>query len=422
MSTNENIWEDIQKIVNTNANTFRTSMDSNLHCMDVGIQALKASDPSIDYSTKEKLHRLFRKEFFLSNSLEDAILFCKDKDNIDRCLFVEDPNFGDYIVAPSYGTLRYRTTKALKFSSVSSSFTGIEEDTGNTTTNIGHLSLKDSSSATTPFESKLKKLLEGLQGAPIASTMVMSKLKQLHKHHRVDTSYAFNRPNFDTANFQKILGTGTVFVTLQTSIKNRALAALESGIDRDIRKYLTSDKFHKKILNNKGSNSILEDIKLGLIATLQGIKGKLPGSTHTKKPLLNSNNSILNKDSKVSINKLPQIRNLQGQFYSLALLQTLINENLQNVISANMGDGSERRILNYRTGRFAASAAVERMSQSRQGMITAFYTYMKYPYQTFEPGYSQGSPATRNPKLLIAKSIREIAATKVGNRLRAVSV
>lgn len=29
---------------------------------------------------------------------------------------------------------------------------------------------------------------------------------------------------------------------------------------------------------------------------------------------------------------------------------------------------------------------------------------------------------TRDPKLLIAKSIREIAATKVGNRLRAVSV
>jgi hypothetical protein len=62
------------------------------------------------------------------------------------------------------------------------------------------------------------------------------------------------------------------------------------------------------------------------------------------------------------------------------------------------------------------------MSQSREGMITAFYSYMKNPYQTFEPGYAQGSPKTRDPKLLIAKSIREIAATKVGNRLRAVSV
>ena len=52
-------------------------------------------------------------------------------------------------------------------------------------------------------------------------------------------------------------------------------------------------------------------------------------------------------------------------------------------------------------------------------MITAFYTYMKNPYQTFEPGFKQGSPASRSPKLLISKSIREIVANKVGNQLRA---
>ena len=87
-----------------------------------------------------------------------------------------------------------------------------------------------------------------------------------------------------------------------------------------------------------------------------------------------------------------------------------------------MGSGTEKRILNYRTGRFAGSAKVESMSQSRQGMITAFYSYMKNPYQTFEPGFRQGSPKTRDPKLLISQSIREIAATRVGNQLRAVSL
>jgi hypothetical protein len=111
-----------------------------------------------------------------------------------------------------------------------------------------------------------------------------------------------------------------------------------------------------------------------------------------------------------------------AESFSLAGLQQLINDNLQNVISANMGNGSNRNILNYQTGRFAASASVERLSQSRAGMITAFYSYMKYPYQTFEPGFVQGSPQTRDPKLLIAKSIREIAATKVGNRMRAVLI
>ena len=116
------------------------------------------------------------------------------------------------------------------------------------------------------------------------------------------------------------------------------------------------------------------------------------------------------------------IRTVSGQFYSLASLQQLLNDNLQHVISANMGGGNRYDILNYQTGRFAASVKVEKLSQSREVMITAFYNYMKNPYQTFEPGYRQGSSKTRDPKLLIARSIRELAASKVGNRLRAVLV
>lgn len=116
------------------------------------------------------------------------------------------------------------------------------------------------------------------------------------------------------------------------------------------------------------------------------------------------------------------IRQVNGQFYSLASLQQLLNDNLQNVVSANMGSGASKDILNYQTGRFAASVKVERLSQSREGMITAFYSYMRNPYQTFEPGYKQGSPKTRDPKLLIAKSIREIAETRVANRMRSVSI
>lgn len=106
----------------------------------------------------------------------------------------------------------------------------------------------------------------------------------------------------------------------------------------------------------------------------------------------------------------------------LTSLTNFVNLHLQNVLSANMGDGSRRDILNYRTGRFAASAKVEYMSQSRAGMITAFYTYMKNPYATFSQGGEQEFPRTRDPKLLISQSIREIAAERVANRLRAVAV
>lgn len=87
-----------------------------------------------------------------------------------------------------------------------------------------------------------------------------------------------------------------------------------------------------------------------------------------------------------------------------------------------MGEGSERRILNYRTGRFASSAKVETISAGREGMLTAYYSYMKYPYATFSEGGLQQYPKTRDPKLLISGAIREIAATKVGNRMRAVLI
>ena len=117
-----------------------------------------------------------------------------------------------------------------------------------------------------------------------------------------------------------------------------------------------------------------------------------------------------------------KLRTLGGQFTSLVSIQNLLNQGLASQIQKNMGTGSSKNILNYRTGRLAESAKVETMSQSREGMITAFYSYMRNPYATFSFGGQQANPASRDPKLLISKSIREIGATMVGNRMRAVLV
>ena len=110
---------------------------------------------------------------------------------------------------------------------------------------------------------------------------------------------------------------------------------------------------------------------------------------------------------------------------STANLPTLLNQInglLQQQIRKNMGTGNSKTVLNYRTGRFAQSVKVERISESRQGMITAFYSYMKNPYATFSQGGRQQYPRSRDPKTLISKSIREIAQTMVTNQLRAVNV
>ena len=87
-----------------------------------------------------------------------------------------------------------------------------------------------------------------------------------------------------------------------------------------------------------------------------------------------------------------------------------------------MGTGYDKKVLNYRSGRLADSASIERVSQSRAGMVSVFYNYMRNPYGTFSTGGAQQDPTSRDPKLLISKSIREIGASIVGNRMRALSM
>lgn len=151
--------------------------------------------------------------------------------------------------------------------------------------------------------------------------------------------------------------------------------------------------------------------------------------SETKKPALPKLSPEIKKLKVVTNNavnkaKATRLRDtaLKHSQTNLTSLQNLINSQLQDVVSANMGDGNRRDILNYRSGRLASSAKVERLSESREGMITAFYTYMKNPYATFSQGGKQASPGSRDPKLLISKSIREIAQQQVANRMRAVAL
>jgi hypothetical protein len=184
------------------------------------------------------------------------------------------------------------------------------------------------------------------------------------------------------------------------------------------------------IVNKKSSPNLIEYITYSLTSILESKKPAAysGGSKDTSKPKkTNVSKQIMFGIAKQKI-KLPKLRKPKtivptvAKADNLLSLQNLINQQLQDVVSANMGDGNSRTLLNYRTGRLASSAKVEYMSESRAGMITAFYSYMKNPYATFSDGGKQSSPRSRDPKLLISKSIREIAATQVGNRLRAVNV
>ena len=300
--------------------------------------------------------------------------------------------------------------------------------------------LRDSLVAASEFQEEQKSLLLGV---------LDSYIKKLEK----DDLASANLPNaINQELYAKYIKSPSKYlVEIQLKTTNIASGSASLPIVTELRKiFNTADNataailsnsptLGKKLLQTKGSPSWLDLLAIDMASIISTgkkatkiyeIAPTLVSKTITKlKKPSNTKEVAKLKAQKAKIIAAPKIKVPDKQELdrlfpqtNLTSLQNLINSQLQDVISANMGGGSERNVLNYRTGRFAASAAVERMSESRAGMITAFYQYQKNPYQTFEPGYKQGSPKTRDPKLLIAKSIREIAATRVGNRLRAVLV
>ena len=100
-------------------------------------------------------------------------------------------------------------------------------------------------------------------------------------------------------------------------------------------------------------------------------------------------------------------RNLQG-----IALKDIINAVLGSVVQGNMGSPA----LNYRgTGRhgpFTTTVRAENVLFGPRGGLTIDYTYALFPYQTFEPGFAQGS-TLRDPRKLIGSSIKEIVAANM---------
>jgi len=90
-------------------------------------------------------------------------------------------------------------------------------------------------------------------------------------------------------------------------------------------------------------------------------------------------------------------------------LRNIINQYLPQTLKSMM---VAPRLV-YRTGRFANSVEVTNIMQGSRGGMSAEYTYMKNPYQTFEPGFRMGS-TYRDPRSLISGAIREIAIEQMG--------
>jgi len=246
------------------------------------------------------------------------------------------------------------------------------------------------------------------------AAVVADKLNQIYKNYKANIAEVRKALYSSFPNNKKEIAAFLLDLksskTLRQHIKETQLAALRNTTVKPFIAKINPTpvkSFNSTVAKGKKLEKDIKDAtnKLkGNLSKLKAVKVKKPGPVG---PALR-----LQAEPEESQANLPN-------------LLFLINSQLQDVVSANMGDGNRRDILNYRTGRLAASAKVTTLSESRQGMITAFYSYMKYPYATFSGGPPVGRqsvPRSRDPKLLISTSIRQIAQQVVGNNLRAVAL
>jgi hypothetical protein len=113
------------------------------------------------------------------------------------------------------------------------------------------------------------------------------------------------------------------------------------------------------------------------------------------------------RDSGINRNRIAGLATTRKQFDPLQMIG-LINGKLSQIVRKNMRPPG----LQNQTGNFASSVQIKDVSKTRQGYLSFGYTYEKDPYQVFEVGTGSAPWATpgRDPRKLIDKSIREIAA------------
>jgi len=245
---------------------------------------------------------------------------------------------------------------------------------------------------------RLKQMSGGI-AANVKIKNIIAKYEQtlgLKIDHKqiIDASLGLQKTYVPILSWQKAIDNNT-----QSRLEQSALNALEEEL--------------KNIANLKGSTSLKDGISQVLLYEISPKKAKVTGkrkksirekSSGKSSKKTNSKKTVkVIRDDSIDAASIPTSKVKKSQYSMTALLGAL-NQQLPGVIAKNMV--SPR--LNYQTGRFASSVQVTDIATTAKGFPSIGYTYDKYPYQTFEPGYRQGS-VERDPRKLIDTSIREIA-------------
>lgn len=229
-----------------------------------------------------------------------------------------------------------------------------------------------------------------------------------------------------------ILANFTPIISLQTKKGNLKDAKKEASLLGQLKEYFQT-YIEKNYLKIQGSDDIETAFKKVVVTNFLKVKknsrvktssklekktqikeksksGKVKTSIQRKKAINSTLSSGIDTGKSSQTIKPPQHKK-QVSTLNLTALKAQINARLSMTVIKNMGTPA----LENRTGRFARSVQVTDVIQTAKGFPSIGYDYQKYPYQTFEPGYAQGS-AQRDPRTLIDRSIREIASELIVGR------
>ena len=211
-------------------------------------------------------------------------------------------------------------------------------------------------------------------------------------------------------------------ITFQDFYANRGIDAREEKLILDIvRKFFTQTITAQGLVDMEGSRSLrqqIEDVivdplvkasKNKRIKTTAKRRAVAPKAGRKKAPSqkLKAGTAVIaakRKAAKKSFARKPAKDTQRSMFSVIAL----INEKLPTAVQKNMREPA----LENRSGRFANSVRIMEVTETRKGFPSLGYTYDKDPYEVFEQGRGRApwANANRDPRALIDKSIREVAA------------
>ena len=279
---------------------------------------------------------------------------------------------------------------------------------GNRSFELGSGNVEGSRGASTPglrYLHKAHKELSKFTGGTALLNSVSNSIANLEEEYANTGEYDLAYSSFSS--ISKIAG---LFSCTYVAPRGAELNTKLRNIDKKAAKEISN-----QILNLKGSSSV--SAQLDSI-----IQSALWGQTYSAKTKIKDKGAIDGltrkgkgkaKKTKGKLVKLP-VKPIGIDINSLI---GIINTSLEDQLSTDM----ERPFLEYQTGRFAKSVEVKSITGGRSGALSIYYDYMKYPYQTFEPGYKLGHLGY-DPRPLISKSIRLIAQEQVTQRFRSISL